>query len=545
MKRTIKLSFSKEEVKRASLAMGNAGIMIAMPSKEADAKKFMHSFGWGSSSDSNKFYPDLNVKKDLAPKEEDFVNVPFRLLSATMVAAGTWRSTDFSDASVLKDAVKKLDGKPVYKDHETDLDNWVGIVRNPKFSGAFTMDDGTQIPAGLDGIISIDGKTNPKIARGVLLGAIFSNSVTVEFDWIPSHEFENDYQFENALGTIIDGKMVCRKVTRIIDFYESSLVWLGADPYAKMIDENGNLVNVDESSTYEEESEVVKTKYQKDKKYEVKFGFDKNLLSLAKSNSQSLTQKNTKKMNDKVLEALRKKLKLADDVELTDAHAEAVEKLLTDEEAAAKAKETSEDVETVSNAEVTEAVAEITGEVVEETTSVKDALAKLKGLKGIKVEEFTKLSENASKVASLETEKVTLTGELANLKVDKATLEAKVIELGANAKLGEKFMSDKRAEVIRLYTLAVDNKPVDAVLSLMQNAKLEELEGLLSQYTKGNTEKFSGKCKSCGSTEFEFKSTVGGDDETSTEDVIEVSGMSFQDLAAKFSNTSMNLTANK
>lgn len=518
--RTMVLSFSKYEFgKNTRISMNNSGIILAMPPDADKAKFFMQeSFGWGS--DDNKYYPDLNVQKDLRPKEEDFVNAPFRMLSATIVAAGTWRSTDFTNIAVLKDSVGKLKDKPVFKEHDTSLDNWVGLVRAPKFSPAFTMEDGTKIPAGIDAIISIDGKTNPKIARGVLSGGIFSNSVTVEFDWEPSHTFVGDnaeYEFERNVGNVIDGKMVCRKVTNIINYYESSLVWLGADPYAKQITDTGDLIHVDESSAYEDE--VVQTSYKNESKYSMSLGVSKNLISLSKNSFKNNNPKNTNIMTlEQVLAALRKSLKLADDA------------VVTEEQIATLSVPTE-----VDTTELASAVTELTGEKIEGKHDVKVLVSKLSGFKGIKVEKLTALEATETQVVTLTSEKAVLSGEIGTLKADKATLTAKIDELTPKAIVADKFIADKKVECTRLYTLSMDNNPVQAVLSIIEKASNEELDGLLKQYTKEDAAKFSGKCQDCGSANFEFKSSVGGEADTNEFVADPTEGVKFADLHKKFS----------
>ena len=73
--------------------------------------------------------------------------------------------------------------------------------------------------------MAVDAKTNPKVARGVLMGSIFSNSVTVEFEWKMSHPFENEYEFLDKIGQYgADGKMIRRVVTKILNYHKSSLI---------------------------------------------------------------------------------------------------------------------------------------------------------------------------------------------------------------------------------------------------------------------------------------------------------------------------------
>lgn len=528
--RRAKFSFSKTDLQRASLKLGCAGVALALPSDEKARNSFMASFAL---ADTNKFYPGLNVKNDVAPKPEDFIDVPFRLLSATIVAGGTWRATDFSDENVLKASISRMLGKPVYKDHDTDLDNWVGLVKAPKWTAAFTSTTGVAIPAGIDGIISIDAKTNPKIARGVLVGGIFSNSVTVEFDWVPSHDFESDDEFEMNVGSIIDGKMVCRKCTKIWDYYESSLVWLGADPYAKLIDNNGDLVNVDTTSTYDDA--IVQTTYKKDKKYAVNSCLSKNVLSLSRPQNPTKPS-NSNPMNEELLKALRILLGLADDAEITAEMVSAI-KIAKPEDATALA--ASQEL-----AQATaEVITELTGEEVKVENLTKAAVHKLKGHKAVKTDDLSgkdaQIVTLTADKATLTTDKANLTAQVTTLTSDKQALTTEVETLKPDATLGKQFVSDKRAECIRLYKIAVDNKPVEAVINLMNNAKNEELDGLLTQYTKGVTMKFTGTCVDCGSHNFQFKSSLGGVQEVIEQEDVEPND--FMTIHDKFSTNSMNL----
>src|SRR5690606_12701038 len=113
----------------------------------------------------------------------------------TTVGAGSWKATDFSDVRMLKGSMGKLKGKTVYKEHDQEVDNWLGFVKETSWSEQFTNSTGDTVPAGIDGVLLIDAKTNPKIARGLLMGTIYSNSVTVVFDWEMSHHFEDEWEF--------------------------------------------------------------------------------------------------------------------------------------------------------------------------------------------------------------------------------------------------------------------------------------------------------------------------------------------------------------
>lgn len=463
-------------------------------------KPALESLGFLTGADGNSYFPDL-VASDLQPKPEDFVVVPFRLLSATIVAGGSWRATDFSNEAVLRASVAKLSKKPLYYNHNTDPLDWVGLVNTTSWDGARTASDGSQIPAGINGDLAIDAKTNPKLARGVLAGAIYSNSVTVLFGWEPSHEFADEYSFMDACGTIAkDGRMVCRYVTEIYDYHESSLCYLGADPFAKRVEDNGDLHNVDSTSvvSYSKLDQSVKELYEKQQKYEGLGWLSKAAsVSLAKQDFSTNPNPPTPPTMDPILFSL-----LLSTLGLP---ATTTQQSLTKEHLSRLGLKPGD-----------------TQVVVEKTA--------LSALQDAEKERDTIKPQ----IASLTQEKETLTK-------DKETLDLKVKELEPLAAVGTTYTEAKRAEVVRLYNLATENKPDAAVLELFKNAKPDALEGLLGQYTKGAKMKFSGRCKKCASDEFEFRSSFSSDDEDKNKDQAPVSIVSLADLRDKYEPKSLQV----
>lgn len=522
--RRSKLSFNKEELVRASLQMGDVGISFPNMSNDLLVDKFnfdRDSFGWiGATGDANKFYPDLNVPEQLMPKPEDFIKVPFRLISATIVGGGTWKATDFSDTEVLKASMNDLHKKPLYFDHDTDLLNWVGIVEAVSWDSAKG-----DVPAGINGLLAIDGKTNAKLARGVLLGSVFSNSVTVEFDWYPSHTFDSAYEFEDKVGTFHeDGTMVRRIVKTIHNYHETSLVWLGADPFAKLIGEDGNLVNIDKSSVYEYSKlpEDMKKLYDEDHTYKISHCFDKNLLNFRKKFNIN-RQENSNQMNEKLIQFLKTMLGVDKNTELTQEH---LEKLALKPENLDQLKTDSEKLGLLN-------AINVNGEAVEKFEISEDSHVILSRA------DFDSISNERS---TLLTTNQTIETELGKAKDDKefdAVAEIKTLKFDAEA--GKTMLNAKREEVKRRYGLSVNNDTDDAVLKMIDKANSEELVGLLKQYTKTAVENFTGTCKDCGSHEFEFRSSDGGE-EDSFENVEK--SATFQDLLAKYGQTSMNISKN-
>jgi len=162
------------------------------------------------------------------PLDSDFIYPQFRALSATLIPG---YFLDFTKPGMLEAAAPLLQGQTVYTDHVYwRVANWIGAVNQSTWDAK-----GDQV-GGVPGInveLKIDWKMNPKIARGLLMKppAIHSVSATVDFEWDASHPdlLEQGIFFRN-LGQDIDGEIVRILVTKIVAFYELSLVFQGANP---------------------------------------------------------------------------------------------------------------------------------------------------------------------------------------------------------------------------------------------------------------------------------------------------------------------------
>ena len=198
---------------------------------------------WGGDIDYNTYYPNLD-KSELTPKDEEFIEPMFRLLSETIVSKN-WNPTDFGQNGVLKASMKMLLGQTVNCDHETNIGNAIGAVSQVMWQEAY-KDGSFTIPGGINGILKIDGKANPRIARGILMEppSIHSNSVTVQFKWDKSHPSMEESEFYQKLGTYDSkGEMVRRIVTEVVRYMETSLVSHGADSFAQKIGSDGKIIN--------------------------------------------------------------------------------------------------------------------------------------------------------------------------------------------------------------------------------------------------------------------------------------------------------------
>lgn len=231
-----------------SMMVGNLTNKIALPSfseKFYQASKVeVNKFGlFGSNTDYNTYYPDV-TPEDVKPKDNEFIEPVFRMLSNCIVAKN-YMPTEFPK-NVLKASMGLLVGQTVNCDHETEIGNAIGSVKEVSWQNAYTDETmGIEIPAGINAVLKIDAKANPRIARGIMMDppSIHSNSVTVQFEWKPSHSFEKEWEFYDKVGTIAeDGTMVRRIVTKIISYKETSLVSHGADPFAQII-KNGKINN--------------------------------------------------------------------------------------------------------------------------------------------------------------------------------------------------------------------------------------------------------------------------------------------------------------
>lgn len=450
--------------------MMGSGVSMGQEVKKAIglSQEQMLSF-YGPSPDTAAFYPNAGMD-DILPKPEDFYRVPFRLISATVVGAKSWKATDFSNTELLKGSMGKLVGKPIYFDHDQDILNWVGVIESTSWEGETTQ-DGVVIPAGINGILVIDGKTNPKIVRGIAMGAVFSNSVTVKFEWEQSHTFESPNEFYDKLGSYSStGEMVRRVVVEIKDYHETSLVWLGADPYAKLINKDGKLVNPDYTAAYipfSKVGEAEKNSYEKDHKMTGAMEMDPSILALSKrkiNNNQNFNTMDFKQLLAGMLTMFGW---------------------------------TEADVRTMLGLD---AAAEITEEAFKgllgKSKAEQEAAQSYNGLVGMKVlsladgkeveAEFSKETKVVKEsFALVTTEKLAaVTSALATAQTEKTNLETQVTELKADADMGKTYLSLKREEVKRLYKTSVGEQFDVAVVALMDKANTTELDGLLKQYVK-------------------------------------------------------------
>jgi hypothetical protein len=423
------LSFDKDKVEREEKAnfKGNATLL-------KDSVQFM--------------------ELDETPLEEDFISVPFRMISQTLVGKDSYKATDFSLTGVLEDAVSKLIGKPVYLDHSIGrVENAVGVVESAEWQDAFTDESGMQVSAGINGILKVDAKANPRIARALTNDKpfIFSCSVTVTFNWKPSHQIENFRWYVGEMGE--DGKIICRQAVAILDFYEVSLVWAGADPFAKML-KNGSPYLIDWTSVASA-NEMPNPTTQIPPRTSIE----------ETSNDAEHQSKETERLE----------FEQSDETETETI--ESLQNTLTE-----KCKEIESLQQSLTEIETVRQSLIEAGEALEQSKQ--------------------SLASNEAKVTELNTQILDFATKLNDAFSQITSLKGEITE--RNQKI-EKFVATKREECKRLYTLSANGKVQDDMLALIDSTDELALDVLLRSYGTSFNETMQSFC-SCGK-KVEFRTT--------------------------------------
>ena len=430
---------------------------------------------FGSDIDYNTYYPGL-TKEDLTPNSDEFIEPVFRLLSSTIVSKN-WNPTDFGQPGVLKASMKLLLGQTVNCDHSTDIGNAIGSVSQVMWQEAY-KDGNFVIPAGINGVLKIDGKANPRIARGILMDppSIHSNSVTVQFKWEKSHPGMDDRDFWNKLGTYDEkGNMIRKVVTEVVRYLETSLVSHGADSFAQKIGEDGKIINPE----FAKRTWTSFAEYQEDTKKAYYFtDFKDDFKSFQESNDTPENNINPLNTNKK---------------ESTMTLAEFLESLYGDN--------------MLSLAEGQEKTAEVALQMVKDLVHGKNDLQ--------------------AKVDNLTTEKNTLAEQVSNK-------DAEIANLTAMATVGKNHIASLRETTVANYK-KLKGDAADETIITMLNAETTGLQTLISlnkDYQAQLEEKFPLTCSHCGSHDISRGSSVQEPDKndpdtthnsevSSTNDVIE------------------------
>lgn len=456
----------KKNVDIMTLGMGHSQLVGNIP-KKIDPQQFsekfyeaskvkatMENFGfWGGDIDYNTYYPDVTMD-DLKPSQDEFIEPMFRLLSATIVSKN-YCPTDFSKNSVLKNSMPLLIGQTVNCDHETAVGNAIGSIKSVVWQNSYTQ-DGVNIPAGINGVLRIDGKANPRIARGIMMDppSIHSESVTVRFAWEKSHKDIDDQDFYYQLGTYgKDGEMVRRIATEIIGYSEASLVSAGADFYAKILGDDGKIIRPQESDRkWNSFSEYNDDQYKRYFFIDSK-GLNKEDTTMKNSNHEDNTKGNIiNKNNSEQMDELQKFLQSIFG-----------QGMLT---------------------------------LSEGTPTTEIAMQQIAAA-------VSQLQAKDTEIASLKEQLQNSNTEVTNLKADAEKNKSLV-------SYAEKAITSLREETLASYKkLYADEKEQDQnIVSLISSAAPETLVSLKSMYEKSLQEKFPLHCNACGSKDVSRASSV-------------------------------------
>lgn len=414
---------------------------------------------WGGDIDYNTYYPDLDPEQ-LTPKDEEFIEPMFRLLSQTIVSKN-YNPTDFSKGNVLKASMPLLLGQTVNCDHETNIGNAIGAVSKVVWQDAY-KDGDFVIPGGINGVLKIDGKANPRIARGILMDppSIHSNSVTVQFKWDKSHPDMEDGDFYHKLGTYDEnGVMIRRVVTEVVRYLETSLVSHGADTFAQKIGGDGKIVNPEFArrtwNSYSEYQEDTKKDYYFTDFKSVSNFIEKDdttgLNNIQEDNPQTNQSNNTMTLEEFISQMCG-------------------ENLLTLAEG--------------------------------QEQSPENVMA---AFKAVMVSNNT-LSEE---VTNLKTEKQTLSEKVTNL-------ETQVANLKEMATVGTNHIASLREEAVNNYKKLKGDRADEALVTML-NAETTGLVTLISMnkdFKEQLEEKFPLTCKKCGSHDVNRASAIKENEET-------------------------------
>jgi hypothetical protein len=423
---------------------------------------------WGGDIDYNTYYPNLD-KSELTPKDEEFIEPMFRLLSETIVSKN-WNPTDFGQNGVLKASMKMLLGQTVNCDHETNIGNAIGAVSQVMWQESY-KDGSFTIPAGINGILKIDGKANPRIARGILMEppSIHSNSVTVQFKWDKSHPQMEDNEFYQKLGTYDSkGVMVRRIVTEIVRYLETSLVSHGADSFAQKIGSDGKIIN----PTFAKRTWASYEEYRDDKSKQYFFtDYKSDLTSYQEKNDTQGSfndndandnHSNKNNMNEELLKFLESLFG---------------DNMLTLEEG----KEMNQE----------------------------NVIACIQTL-------VSSRNELQTSVDNLTTEKTSLTEQITNL-------NAEVANLKEMATVGKNHIASLRESAVETYKKLMGENADETIVTMLnaETTGITTLVSLTKDYQARLEEKFPLTCSKCGSKDVNRASSVAEDDtegKTGTED---------------------------
>lgn len=175
------------------------------------------------------FAGEVVATPDSIAQSEDYVDIPFRVLSKTYIPS---HSIDFGEGDVLKNAISLFDKAKVIKSHLESIDSVIGTVFNP------VWDESGEV-AGINANYRIYKKFGQDVIDKLTLNPplLDATSAGLQIKWKKSHPDLTELEFWLSLGKEVNGKLVRYIATEIVDVREVSIVFRGADRNAKRLSE--------------------------------------------------------------------------------------------------------------------------------------------------------------------------------------------------------------------------------------------------------------------------------------------------------------------
>lgn len=238
MRREITKSFWVDPEKRTGEIRYSAPIQVLdrpatvkMKPQSAEASQFRNSWYDGAAAATEEI--STLPASEILPREEDLYFLTMRAISQKVIE-GYW--IDYTRPGVLEASVPLLNQQRICVDHcWWKAESAIGAITGSAWDAEGQNSNG--IP-GINIRFFVDSKIAPGIVRRLAypVPAIHSGSVTVGFEWEPSHpRLMDEDKFWWAMGEEVEGSIVRLIVTNILFYREFSLVYEGADSDAKRL----------------------------------------------------------------------------------------------------------------------------------------------------------------------------------------------------------------------------------------------------------------------------------------------------------------------
>lgn len=237
MKRQLTKSFWVDDEKRTGEIRFSGPVQVlekptaqAPKAKTGEASQFSGNnyFGSDAATEISKL-----PASEILPREEDLYFLTMRAISQKLID-GYW--IDYTRPGVLEASVSLLNKQRICVDHYWwKAESAIGAITDSVWDAEGANSNG--LP-GINIRFFVDSKIAPGIVRRLAypVPAIHSGSVTVGFEWEPSHpRLMDEDKFWWAMGEEVEGSIVRLIVTRILFYREFSLVYEGADSDAKRL----------------------------------------------------------------------------------------------------------------------------------------------------------------------------------------------------------------------------------------------------------------------------------------------------------------------